>query len=168
MISEFKNNYFFLSNFYTSNVEIGGIVYKNAEAAFQAHKTLDIEQRKKFANISSPSSAKYMGRRIDLREDWNNIRDRIMYDVVYAKFNQNEYLKEKLINTGYQYLEEGNTWGDTYWGVYKGTGQNKLGLILQLIRDELRNNDYHNYCIMSDDLNELLSKYKNKPEYQYG
>jgi predicted NAD-dependent protein-ADP-ribosyltransferase YbiA (DUF1768 family) len=33
---------------------------------------------------------------------------------------------------------EGNSWGDTYWGVCKGKGQNKLGHILMQVRSTFK------------------------------
>jgi len=56
---------------------------------------------------------------------------------VRAKFEQNPDLAAKLIATGDEELVEGNTWGDTYWGVCRGVGQNKLGKILMNVRQEL-------------------------------
>jgi len=60
-----------------------------------------------------------------------------MYEVVSAKFLQNPPLMFKLIHTDDQELIEGNSWGDTYWGVCRGSGQNKLGKILMAIRTML-------------------------------
>lgn len=61
-----------------------------------------------------------------------------MYLVVKSKFEQNSDLKDKLIATGDEYLEEGNTWNDTYWGVCRGKGKNILGKILMRVREELK------------------------------
>lgn len=63
-----------------------------------------------------------------------------MEEIVRAKFTQNESLKWRLIGTGDAYLEEGNTWGDTFWGVDAKTreGRNHLGRILMRIRKELQ------------------------------
>ena len=61
----------------------------------------------------------------------------LMVDVCYAKFTQNEDLKEKLLATGDEYLEEGNNWGDRIWGTVNGEGENRLGKILMKVRDEL-------------------------------
>ncbi len=36
-------------------------------------------------------------------------------------------------------LIEGNTWRDTFWGIYEGKGENNLGKLLMKIREELRN-----------------------------
>ena len=60
-----------------------------------------------------------------------------MYEIVLAKFTQNPDLKEKLLATGDESLEEGNTWGDTIWGTVDGVGENRLGKILMRVRDEL-------------------------------
>lgn len=60
-----------------------------------------------------------------------------MYEVVLAKFSQNEFLKQKLIATGREWLEEGNTWGDITWGTVDGVGNNYLGKILMAVRSVL-------------------------------
>ena len=59
-------------------------------------------------------------------------------DKIRATFSQNEDLKEKLLDTGNEHLEEGNTWGDKIWGTVNGKGQNNLGKILMMVREELR------------------------------
>ena len=61
-----------------------------------------------------------------------------MYQIVKCKFEQNEDLKIKLLNTGNSELIEGNTWGDKIWGKVNGVGQNNLGKILMRIRKELK------------------------------
>ena len=137
MISNFKGKYFYLSNYYNSPVIYEGIKYKNNEAAFQSMKTLDIKLRKSFS-LLEPNEAKYKGRNIKLREDWEEVKDDIMYNIVLEKFKQNPDLKKRLISTGNEELIEGNSWNDTYWGVCLGHGQNKLGEILMKVRNELR------------------------------
>lgn len=62
-----------------------------------------------------------------------------MYEICKAKFTQNEDLKAKLLATGNDILEEGNTWGDRVWGTVNGVGENRLGKILMRVREELRN-----------------------------
>ena len=63
----------------------------------------------------------------------------VMYDILYEKFTQNEDLKEKLLRTVGEEIVECNTWGDRYWGVFKGEGQNHLGKLLMELREELQN-----------------------------
>lgn len=136
-IRRFAGEYHFLSNFYNSPIKFNGILYANNESAFQAQKVLDNNIRLEFANLP-PNEGKRKGRRVRLREDWETIKDYIMIQVVYAKFTQNKELKEKLLATGSAYLEEGNTWNDTYWGVCRGYGANKLGYTLMAVREMIR------------------------------
>ena len=86
-----------------------------------------------------PSEAKKLGHEVELRENWNKMKLQVMYDVLKAKFNQNSELKKRLIATKDAYLEEGNGWGDRYFGRCYGRGQNWLGILLMIIRDEYRN-----------------------------
>ena len=46
-------------------------------------------------------------------------------------------LRDKLIATGDAYIEETNNWGDEFWGVCHGFGENMLGKILMEIRKEI-------------------------------
>lgn len=136
-IESFSGEYEFLSNFYPAPLVYEGIAYRNSEAAFQAQKCKNAADRLQFKWLS-PGMAKRLGRRVDLRPDWEEIKDAVMYEVCKAKFQQNPRLKDRLLATGDAYLEEGNTWNDTYWGVCRGVGENKLGYILMRLRDEFR------------------------------
>lgn len=136
MINEFRGKYFFLSNFFEADVEYNGIKFKNNEAAFQSAKTLNENERKEFTSLN-PSEAKRKGRYVKLRDDWEDVKFDVMYDICLAKFTQNSDLKLKLIQTGNESLEEGNTWGDRIWGTVNGVGQNNLGKILMKIREEI-------------------------------
>lgn len=136
-IDSFSGKYYFLSNFYPAKVKFADLEFNNNEAAFQAMKVTSSFIRKQFT-VLPPNLAKRKGRSVRLRPDWENIKEDIMYRIVYAKFSQNEGLKRKLIATGNLELIEGNTWNDTTWGVCNGKGQNKLGKILMKVRDELK------------------------------
>lgn len=133
-INEFRGEYRFLSNFWSCPVNYDGITYQNAEAAFQAQKCIDPADRARFAGLN-PSEAKRLGRRVKLRSDWETVKDQVMCQVVQAKFTQNPDLMAKLKATGHAVLVEGNTWDDRYWGICRGSGQNKLGRILMALRD---------------------------------
>jgi ribA/ribD-fused uncharacterized protein len=138
MINSFTGDYYFLSNFYMASVSYNGWDYTNNEAAFQAQKTKNRRLRFQLFSKASPSEAKATGRKIDLRSDWEEVKDKVMYEIVLAKFTQNPDLKEKLLATGDEHLEEGNTWGDTTWGTVNGIGENRLGRILMKVRNELQ------------------------------
>lgn len=135
-ITSFRGKYAFLSNFYECDVPFNGTIYRSAESAFQAQKCP--EYAKEFQLLSA-KEAKAISRKIKLRSDWDQVRTSIMYQIIYSKFYYNEELRQKLLDTGDRNLIEGNTWGDTYWGVCNGIGENYLGRILMLVRDEFRN-----------------------------
>lgn len=134
-ISEFRGKYFFLSNFYPAPVTYLGQSFKNNEAAFQSAKCP--ERSNEFLSLS-PSDAKRLGRRVRLRNDWEDVKDKVMYDICIAKFIQNKNLAQLLIETGDATLIEGNTWGDRVWGVCDGVGENRLGKILMQIRAKMK------------------------------
>ena len=138
-IMQFDGDYDFLSNFYPVKVEFGGLVYDSAEAAFQAQKCENDDERKLFVGVNAGQS-KRIGRHVHLRSDWEVVKVGIMERVVRAKFFQHPDLAEKLVATGAIPLTEGNTWFDICWGVdaYTGRGENHLGKILMKIRDELK------------------------------
>lgn len=134
----FFGKYRYLSNFYLTPIKYDGVVYPSVENAYQAAKTLDLEQRKQFVNCS-PGQAKRLGRTVGLRKDWDKIKLSIMRQLVSEKF-KNANLAKMLLLTGQAYLEETNNWGDEFWGVYRNNGRNYLGKILMRVRDELSAN----------------------------
>lgn len=123
-----------LSNFESCRVEYENMIYHSSEGAYQAAKTLDLDIRKKFCSMP-PSLCKKEGRKLVIREDWNDVKLQVMKDVLISKFTLNIDLKDKLIATGDKYLEETNWWGDTYWGVCNGIGENNLGIILMNVQN---------------------------------
>ena len=139
MIKSFRGENAFLSNFYFCFVFFEGIRYPSVEHAFQAAKTLDENERKRFAVMQTAADAKYFGRRVKLREDWEQVKDEVMLECLRSKF-QNKELKEKLIATQSKLLVEGNNHGDRYWGKVNGEGRNKLGELLMKVRSELNAN----------------------------
>lgn len=170
-IDHFAYEHAFLSNFSPITVTMDGVAYATVEHAYQAAKTTDIEKRWIFTlEVNprlTPGQAKNLGQKIELRPDWTEVKDSIMRDLVMQKFTIADVLKKKLLQTGDAFLEEGNWWHDTYWGVCHGKlegrvckkinqhavldesmevvegpllhiGQNKLGLLLMDIRETLK------------------------------
>lgn len=140
MIEKFSGKYRFLSNFYMIQVVYEDIEYPSSEHAFQAAKSLSETERRFISKIEEARDAKKAGREVKLRPNWEAIKIQIMEDVVRAKFTQHDHLRTALLKTGDEELQEGNTWGDTFWGVILKTkyGQNHLGKVLMKIRAELR------------------------------
>lgn len=143
MINKFEGYYHFLSNFYPCSVTVDGYIYQNSEAAFQAAKVVDNKLKKVFTYLP-PSEAKYLGRHIKLRSDWERVKDKVMYEVVKAKFIQNPDLHQMLLATGEEELVEGTLWNDQYWGINlkTGEGENHLGQILMQVRKEFQEEEF--------------------------
>lgn len=136
MISEFAKKNFFLSNFYVRPITYEGIQYTCTESAYQAHKTLDINERIRISKLD-PETAKKEGRKLPLRSDWDDVKLDVMYEICTIKFTTHPDLGKRLLATEDEELVEGNKWNDTFWGVCKGVGENNLGKILMRIRSEL-------------------------------
>ncbi len=111
MIDKFAGEYRFLSNFSPGQIEYEGEVYLTSEHLYQALKTLNPEEQKFVRIAPTPGEAKRRGKKITLREDWDQVKDEIMRTVLDLKFSQNPDLMEKLLATGDQELIEGNNWG---------------------------------------------------------
>ena len=139
-IGKFDGDNYWLSNFYHCDVTYEGQLYRSSEGAYQAAKTLDPIKRSVFENVSAGMS-KRMGRKLELRADWEEVKDDVMRDILRCKFDQNPKLKQQLIATGDKKLVEGNHWGDTYWGVCHGEGKNMLGKLLMELREEIIGKD---------------------------
>lgn len=131
----FRNEYYFLSNFYPCTIKVNGYVFTNAEAAFQAMKCtneLDVIALTKM----NGADAKSFGRRISLRSDWNSFRLKAMCYVLTCKFTQNPDLLAKLKQISVPIVED-NIWNDKFWGRCNGAGENHLGIILENLKQKL-------------------------------
>ena len=136
MINKFVGENKFLSNMYPCIIEVEGQKYPSAEHAFQAMKSLDSNDRLAMSVCRSPEEAKQAGKLLNLRSDWEQVKVNLMYEILKKKFSNPE-LAEKLRSTKGEELIEGNTWGDKFWGVYKGQGENHLGKLLMKVREEI-------------------------------
>jgi len=134
-IKQFKGQYRWLSNFWLSPVIFEGVVYPTVENAYQAAKLKLNCDRFPFINCS-PGRAKEMGQMVS-RRGWDKLKLSVMHKLLRCKFRNGSYLAEKLKATGNTEIIEGNDWGDTFWGVYDGVGENHLGKMLMLVRVEL-------------------------------
>jgi len=130
--SEFR----FLSNFWPATITHDGHSWASSEHMYQAYKTIIPEQREWFKNVHA-GKAKRLGRKVTVRNDWEVVKYETMEMIVRLKFQQNPHLAEMLIATSDLYIQETNTWNDTYWGVCNDIGENNLGFILMQIRREL-------------------------------
>jgi ribA/ribD-fused uncharacterized protein len=143
IISDFRKEYFFLSNFYISEFTYNRTKYNCVEIPFQAAKAKNDSDKVLIESCSTPADAKEIGGRIELKNNWEAIKYVIMLNIVTAKFKGNKMLIDKLLATGDSILIEGNTWNDDCWGScwHNETviGKNHLGIILMRVRNKYKN-----------------------------
>lgn len=141
MIDSFTGEYHFLSNFYPAPFKTSLFpewTCPTVEHAYQAAKATDKNSQIYILGSPTPGTAKRRGRLVSIREDWDVVKATIMCQLVNEKFHQHPDLRQALLDTGDAELIEGNTWGDTYWGVCRGVGQNVLGHLLMQVRSQWR------------------------------
>lgn len=142
IVRQFKGDYRYLSNFYHSPFEdLKGNFYRTVEHFYQSHKSSKKRVQKWIRDSITPGEAKRRGKKVTLREDWNFKREEVMMEGLKLKFNTYPELKRRLVSTGDIELQEGNYWGDDYWGVdlKVNEGKNRLGELLMELREELKN-----------------------------
>ena len=135
MINKFSGKHRYLSNFWLSPVAFCGTVYPSVENAYQAAKFQKID-REVFISCS-PYKAKMHGQLTITADNWNKEKLGVMTKLLEQKFADGSFLAQKLIDTGKCEIIEGNSWGDTFWGVCNGEGSNNLGKTIMSIRADL-------------------------------
>lgn len=137
IIKDFQGENSFLSNFFEAPVRINNKIFPTSEHAFQALKSWHEDDWDKILKCETAGRAKRAGRKLRIREDWEEVKLKIMKEIIRRKFSQHPDLADKLVATEQKELQEGNNWGDTFWGISNGKGQNNLGIILMEVREEL-------------------------------
>lgn len=143
-ITRFKGIYDFLSNFFPCQFEFDGDICRSSEHAYQAAKMLYPEDKTSMISSGTPGWCKRMGKALEKKDNWDNIKKDVMLRVLRAKFSVTS-LKGMLLATGDLELIEGNDHGDVYWGcvptgfsLEPRYGENNLGKLLMQVREELR------------------------------
>jgi len=149
-----KNKFDYMSNFYKTNfTDKDGIKYICSEQYFIYHKckTFDPNNHILLQTILTEKSAtkiKKCGRQLQNYDDtiWKDKRYNIMLEALRLKFNQNEIIKQKLLETKPKTLYEASK-NDKIWGIgfydkdaihnKSKFGKNLLGNALMVIRTEL-------------------------------
>lgn len=145
-ITDFRKEYFFLSNFYPCPVFYNGLMFPNSEGAYMACKNDNKEDHLKLASLKTAREAKNYGQTVVLRPQWDDVKYGYMKKVLQDKFTRNPDLGKRLLETGNRQLVEENNWHDLYYGIcncekHQGEGKNALGQILMEIREELKNKE---------------------------
>lgn len=133
-----KDEYGWLSNFERSPIVIDGMTYPTNEHYYQDQKANTEEFRKWISDAPNPYAAMKAGRSLrtdEMRFDWENVKFDIMLKGLRAKFNQHDYLRKKLIETGDMQIHEDSP-TDMVWGI---KGMDMLGKLIMKVREELKN-----------------------------
>lgn len=144
MINAFRGRWTRLGNYSYCTVFYRGHAYPTVEHAYQAQKTRNEALQQVIRHAPGPAAAKARAREVELRPDWEDVKDGIMLDLLREKFSQ-EPERSILLSTGTQELVEGNWWHDNYWGdcscgkkvACEAPGKNMLGKLLMDVRQEL-------------------------------
>lgn len=122
-----------------------GQTYPSAENAFHASRFDKSDMRHKLARMTPESAAYATAMSKDAGPDWNADAIREMYHVMHAKFNT-PLMRERLLSTGMRPITMYNMYHDTLWGICmcrrcRGRGENRLGVILEKLRYDLKHLD---------------------------
>lgn len=132
IIDNFHGDNRWLSNFWIHD-EVHGL---SVEHHYQAAKADNYDDFILIMEAETPAQAKKLGKTIRVRGDWEQVKLIVMEQCIRDKFTYNSELRKKLLETRGMMLVEGNWWGDRFWGVCEGEGENHLGKILMKLRDD--------------------------------
>lgn len=146
------------SQWYPCTFVVDGITYYTAEQYMMAQKALLFQDEDIFHEIMEakhPKEYKALGRKIRGFDEkvWNEKKGQIVIEGNYAKFSQNESLKEFLLTTGNRVLVEASPY-DKVWGIKLAAntpnienptiwkGENLLGFALMEVREMLEGEEH--------------------------
>lgn len=144
IINKYEDQYRFLSNFYPCSIEMkfGNETYvtRSVEHAYQMSKFEVCSAP--FLEIFYTTSAGAVKKIADANkhlvlDGFHDKKYQLMAELLERKFVYGSGLADLLVITGIAYLEEGNTWGDIFWGVCNGKGDNNLGCLQMQLREAL-------------------------------
>lgn len=133
------------SNGYLSNFAQYGFITDNCwfdtvEHYYQANKFIGTGHYHIIRKAPTPKMAALAGRNPlrPLRPDWEDVKLNVMLDGIRYKFSYEDKIKDWILATKNETLVEMSS-KDYFWGCgASGRGQNWLGKLLMIVRDELR------------------------------
>ena len=140
----------YLSNWYPSRFEVGGVAYTSLEQYMMHQKAVcfrDAAAAEQIMRTDDPARIKELGRQVANFDNarWNGVRQIVVYEGLLAKFSQDYGLGSRLLATKKALLAECAV-NDSIWGIglsmtdpdrldpAKWKGQNLLGYALMMVR----------------------------------
>ena len=103
-IKGFQGYHRFLSNFWPVAMIVDGILYMSVEHAYQAHKTLDKDIRRKVGRCQTPGDAKRFGKTIEPHPAWNDEYKLMIMETLLTQLDEIESKKDPNIYRLSHYL----------------------------------------------------------------
>lgn len=129
------------SNLYRRSVTFEGVVFPTSEHAYQAGKARKPAVRDWILSAPTPALAAMAAHGLyvwDVAPDWAQTKFDRMRQVLRAKFDQHDDLRQLLMSTGNARLVEVGTVNNAVnrlWGEVDGKGENMLGVMLMELRE---------------------------------
>lgn len=133
----YEQEFYPLSNFSSFRLKYAGIDFDTSEHAYQCGKfrrTPAIQMRILESRSAHEAFRIAVEAKGSVDPGWDDRKLEVMGDILLAKFEQHEYVRRKLIETGDRSIIE-NSWRDSYWGWGEThLGENYLGKLWMEIR----------------------------------
>ncbi len=157
-----KERYGVGSNMSKFPIKYKGIVFSSTEALYQCARFRQLPKQLYNIHKLSPMDAKKAAHRFldDTRDDWGTYRITVMDTCLRLKLLQHSHeVLSFLHDTGDKMIVE-KSHRDAFWGAKPDgrylVGENILGLLWMIIREEVMNNDVQDYAEIEID-NSLTS-----------
>ena len=143
-IGFYNREFYCLDNFSAFQIQYKGRMYPTVEAAYQAQGFVETAPEVVIVieNARSAHEAKQIAHEnLDRRcENWDEIKVRVMEELLRAKISQHPYVRKKLLETKLCLLVEDSP-TDSFWGIGRNNdGENRLGKLWMKLREEIVNN----------------------------
>lgn len=135
----YEQEFYVFSNFSSFKLRWKGFDWMTSEHAYHSEKFDDSEILKQLKETRSAHDAMKFAyaNRENYRKGWDDLKLKVMKDILHAKVEQHPYVKKKLLESGDKELIE-NSWRDSYWGWGPNQdGENHLGKLWMEVRAEL-------------------------------